>query len=253
MKEFDCGMKAYYIVLSAREDCVFENIPYADNLYNELSDVDELKSQKIMLSDAFAAGFVYKPISFDILNIETQEDYKLFKKIKAAKYIEADVLKIYTTANDLLKALSEKILSVKGEYIYSPASDIENPFSKFIEPSDINPIKIKLEKGEQLGFYLAADIDESYLMGRILNICNEPLEVVDVKTVPMFSRHSCVLTTRVETSVYLKDKQDTEDIFRLFYDDSDKKQFFAAGSVISKKNLEFDKLSKPFLPFILYY
>lgn len=253
MKEFNRGLKTYYIVLSAREDGVFDSVPSAEDIYSALSWSDEIQSQKIWLSDAFAAGFVYKPIDFDIMNIETQEDYKLFKKIKAAKYIEIEVLKLYSTAENLLKALSQKIVKIKGEYIYSPASDIENPFSKYIEPSDVNPLKIKLEKGERIGFYLAADIEENYFEGKKINICGEDFDVVSVKHEPEFSRVRTVLTTRVETTAYLKNGENEGDIFRLLYDNSLKKQFFAAGSIISKESFNFEKLTYPFLPFMLNY
>lgn len=241
----------YSVSIKAAGDYIAQKLPCSMDVFCSLSSLLKTDNQKPFLSDCFAQGFVYKPLSYDTARLCTREEYKLFKKIKSAKYEQLELIRQGFSVDSIPSLVADRRIKVRDGHIYSALFDFSLPFSKCIEPSSRDPIKIAIKKDGIMDFYISSETPIEHLCGKKIKLCDFDFDIVKIQKLERKYSQKYMLTATLETSFFDADFAGAE-IFRLSYDKKEKKQYFSAGSIFSFDVFsQIEKLSASFLPFFL--
>ncbi len=250
MKASEAAMTSYSVSIRAAAEYIFDSIPSSADIFAALSSLADFKTEKLLLSDCFAKGFVYKPFSFDTVRLSSKEEYRIFKVCKKAEYIEKDLLDSLSSPESLTQLLCDGAVKVKDSHIYSTLNGFSSPFSRSIEPSSVVPVKTKIKKGALLEFYVAKVGALPLFAGDEIEILGHSFTVESVKELNPGKSSSCLLLSPMKT-----DGESAKlplSFFRLGFSASAQTQFFLPGSVFSSfPQLIFEDKAPCFAPFLI--
>lgn len=245
MKAYDNNIRSFRICIRALGEYVFDHVPRMSELYSALEESTDFPQKAIFLSDLFARGFVYKPITFDTPKLSSKEEYRLFKITKNAKYIEESLLRRASSPEKLTSLIKDKFARVTDSHIHSPLTDFKAPFSKIIDSTEKDPVKTKIAKDAAFDFYLGTLSDASPLTGKKLFVGSRPFIVESVTEI---KNEGCTLSVLLAEMKADSHKTDLPArAFRLGYNKKSSCQSFLPGSVFEKFTPEEEEFPFPFL------
>lgn len=212
----------------ARNMCVREEVSKFGNqaIYNMLVNrYPELQGEKnIYISDLFPSNFLYKPISLEQIYVNSDDEYKMLKKLKKAKYIEKSILDRVSSGEEVVKML------MRGEVLLNK-----------------NAICEVMNKRDDLTFDFYITLSKAYkdLLKSLKTYTLDKFEfaVEDVEEIEQNSIESgCYVlqsALRVGTEWFID--SESRSMFRVNYSEEENCQYFREGSVFENIDNVFAK------------
>ena len=256
--------KAFRIKLKAQSDMTVERPFCARDVYNALLKMNtDLKGQeKVLISDVFSAGFVYKPICLDLAELMTDSQFKLMKKIRKAKFIDRKLLQETRTAMDLIGALEDGRVRIKGAYICRALSEDKIAYEETAVPSRGNSSSIRVRRGAELEFYIKGQ------GGTVEQL--EQMQYIDIPEGSFSERRFSIESTKdtdaggqsaslavIEADAWIVNSGSLkvtgdDSCFRVGLN-AGKQVFFKAGSTFTEEDLkEIDRGTAGWMPYVIW-
>ena len=232
MKASDNSIRSFRICIRALGEYVFDHVPKMDDLCASLVEYEIFSGKAMLLSDLFAKGFVYKPITFDTPRLSSKEEYRLFKITKNAKYIEESVLRKASSPEKLTALIKDNFAKVTDSHIHSTLTGFSSPFSRIIDSTRKDPVRTRIERNATFELYLGTPCDASVLKEKNLFICGQAFTVESVSEIENKDGTSCILLAPMKADAKKADLP--AKAFRLGYNKKSASQFFLPGSVFEK-------------------
>ena len=239
----------YRLILHPARECFVSGLPSAKAVYRAVS--GDLNNGPVWISDMFFRGYVYRPICFDLTKINGDGEYRILKRIKAARYIQEDLLAGGCSGTVLLgKILSGEVLVdngiIRGRYDRLP------PVKREIHPEIEDSVVYRLEQGTECEVYIGSDENiRSILDGRELQVDGNGFEVADVREIGNERTERFFLLADCAVEPGLVIGEESSGIFRLRC--TDEGQFIRAGSVFENGDDINGMTDKEMYPYVMYW
>ena len=197
-------------------------------------EIDEMfgMDKVIANSDLLPYGFFYKPFTFNQVMLSDEEEHKFFKKVKVAKYIEADLIRNISSAKELLQGLLNGCLNCEDDMIASADFGFSDRKKNVVDSDKEQPIKIQLEIGTKLDIYVTTieEIDKSiYGDKKVFLLGGMKVSIEGIEEIYQNESKRYV----IQTKSYISDDtflgEYTKSVFRVGYSENEG-QFFLPGS-----------------------
>ena len=262
--EYTNELYCYRVRISAKENYIVPKLFSAKDIYQYLCQHLNLPSAShLFISDMFSAGFICKPISFDNVTAESDNDYKILKKIKSAQYIDCNLLADTVDGLHLIRKISSGTAAIKDGYIYPVYEGFSLCFTPYKDDTNSNPFVINIFAGGLLDFYICAPFA---LIEQIANLCTIEINgcqfdmlSFDSTTNSLGGNEAYFITTDTAVNPYtsitpldLSDSTTPSSKFRLKYDAFLNVQKFRRGSVFIAEDNVFSADANTFNPYYIF-
>jgi hypothetical protein len=182
-------------------------------------------------SDLFPNGFSYKPIDLGVGMVAgSDEEYRLLKQIKSARYIHDQIKALSTEA--IIKQLSNGILKIQNGYI--GYNDGAAPGFKTIRlPDDDKMFGIELRPKSLFRCFIkteAADIPQT------ITLNGYTLKILQANPIEMPESDVGVLQNNMKIKAQPPLAADSSSRFKLSFDENSGYVVMCAGSVIHRSD-----------------
>lgn len=164
-------------------------------------------------------NYVPKPFLLDLMQAKNETEYQVLKKIKKAKYIEAELLKQSLTADDFIKKVLTGIYSIEDGFIRDSLSRKPDFISR-----ELNGDRIFARA--QYDLYGIGDKADA---GALKSINVKILATEEVLRFPQFGRFE-ILPFDIPSDRIRREEIAEGDRFRLGYQSQTNEQVIKAGS-----------------------
>lgn len=240
--------ECYKLVLKPKRECFVSEMPTADEIYKSL--FKNIRYNTVWLSDMLLQNFLYKPLSLDTLEISDDDEYKIFKNIKAAKYIHTDIWD--KDQRVLLQDIKSGEIVVDEDYIYSA---LDNRFSKpkvKIYPRYMNPIVYQFDKSTIFDVYIgsSAELKRNVCQSKALKISENIYEIVEIENLNQNIGDVFVLQADYKVNESFKIESDSSSVFRVRCEEEC--QYFKHGSVFDIKDSIDTNNTQVVYPYVIF-
>lgn len=236
--------KAFRIKLKAQSDMIVERPFCARDIYNALlkMNIDLKRQEKVLISDVFSAGFVYKPINLDLAELMTDIQFKLMKKVRKAKFIDRKLLQETRTTMDLIDAMDSGRVRIKGAYICQGLSEEKIAYEETTVPFRGNSWSIRVRRGAELEFYIESrdEIVEQLEQLRYIDISEGRFSIEKIEDPDVGERSSSLAVIEAEALIINGNSLNLagdNSCFRIGLN-AEKQVYFKAGSIFTERDLK---------------
>lgn len=208
----------------------------------------------IWLSDMLPHNYLYKPISLDMIEVESDEEYKALKNIKKAKYIHTCLLDNMARPDKLKRDVMNGEIVLSDCFITSAFEEEPEHLKKEIHPEFLDPIVYSISEKEMFDIYIASlqNVKDSICNNKQLLFSHNQYDLLEVKTVSTPKQgHFFILQADYAVRDGFKIEHDSDSLFRVRISD-DTQQYFKAGSVFDVKDSLDMELNNEYYPFVLF-
>ena len=200
---------------------VFNNQEIYKTLVEMCPEFQKIKG--LCISDMFLPGFLYKPLSFEQVYAQSDDEYKVLKKVKKAKYIDKVLLDRLQTGADLVKMLMRGEAVLVKEYICDAMK---------------NRIEFQILKGSEVEFYIMLPQDGAKQLSLLRERKSEgaAFDITCLKECENRRTASYVLQAAMRVGKHVVIQQESASVFRTRYCEKDRCQYLKEGSVFSPED-----------------
>lgn len=226
--------ECFRLILKPQKNIFIHKLPSATDIFSSLE--KDCKMRTMWISDLLPCEYVYKPLVYDLIDIHTDDEYKVLKRIKQAKYVHNSIWTKDNRANFLIQnVLAGEIVIEHG--CIKPAF-YQNRFrlKKEIHPEYHNPIVYNIDETERFEVFFGSDLETKYNIcrKRIFEIAGNRFEIVSVESIVQNASTLMVLQSDGQIRENYKIEADSKSVFRVRYDMGTRIQYIKSGSVIDK-------------------
>lgn len=178
------------------------------------------KIKGLCISDMFLPGFLYKPLLFEQVYAQSDDEYKVLKKVKKVKYIDKDLLDRLQTGADLVKMLMRGEAVLMKEYICDAMK---------------NRIEFQILKGSEVEFYIMLPQEGAKQLSLLRERKSEgaafEIRCLEENKNKNSGTALCVLQSAMKVKLNVMIQPESESVFRVKYCEKDGCQYLKEGSV----------------------
>lgn len=242
----------FKLVIRSKQEHVVHRLPVAGDVFAALK--SEGQHESMWISDVFLHAYVYKPLLFDLADIHTDEEYKVLKNLKKARYIHSSLLDTENSATALIKHIHSGEIVVRGEYI-EPAFLTETQLlKKEMHPEMEDPIVFQVKKHTTFDIYVGCDTESrAKICGKkALQLAGNEYEILSAETVTQEKKAFAVLQADGVADADCRIAKDSRSVFRVRYDAAHHTQYVKAGSVLEKDEM-MTTYGGSFQPYVIFW
>lgn len=228
--QFSENETLHCITLQPETEFFAAGLPRAEALFPALAAL--LGADCLRLSDLLPENFLYKPLSFDCMTVQNDEDYRLLKQIKAAAYLQKQLFHSCPTGDALLAAFRQGRAVMTEDRIHAPDCSPMLP-RREIHPEFSAPVVCRFSTALRFHLYIGTEAAENLSGLTTLTVGQYRFTVCGEQTILHTEQpNACrVLQAAYRTQPEFCVGRNDRSAFR--YVLTEKGQYFRAGSVFS--------------------
>lgn len=239
-------------MLRSKKDFFVHRLPSAKEVFTSLKNFCD--KEPVWISDLFPHDYLYKPLVFDLVEIHNDDEYKVLKKIKQARYIHADVWKEDRKGKSLIHNILDGEIVVDNEFISPVLYRRSMDLKKELHPEYQDPIVYNVQENTQFDVLFGSDLETKYNIceKRFFEIAGNEFEIISVE--PIIQKQGTILVLQAEDRVNENYQVSacSKSIFRVRYAIQDRIQLFKAGSVFVINDCSSTERPADMYPFVIF-
>ena len=245
--------ESYKITLHPERGYFTDHLLTAGEMMEGLKEM--IDKDPLWISDMFPCNYIYKPIFFDTINVRSDDEYKILKRIKKARYIQWDILKMADRLDELIREVMTGDIKVQGDFLLSAYEDTAGISSKEIHPEFENPIVFNIAENEKFDIYIASSLSAKSSICECERVVFKDMPYKLEKVMPIQQKRpgNCFV---IQADYSIMDGHkimlSSDSVFRIKADLEKGEQYFKAGSVFGENDLKETGEMNGYYPFILF-
>jgi hypothetical protein len=212
------------------------------------------KMGQIWISDLFPHEYIYKPLIYDLVEIHNDDEYKVLKRIKQARYIHNSIWREDNRARALLRNVLTGEIVIDSDYIKPFFSQEQLELKKEIYSGYHDPVVYRVRENTLFDVYFGSDLETKNQIceNRIIKLAGKEFEIVSVEPIVQNTKPLLILQTDGPVRESYRIPTCSRSVFRVRYDIKNKTQYFKAGSVLDIDACTADHECVDWYPYVIF-
>lgn len=249
----DEALTSYVLIVKPQKECFIKGLPSAFHVFQSLKHMT-LQSG-ITISDMLPDCYLYKPVVLDMANINSEKQFLQYKKIKKVKYIHKDLFANCFIPESIIQGVECGDIRITEQFMRPALENDRFVCKKQFMPDYNPPIVYRLAVTDLFNILVKSEKEVMNEFTKLQYLSIDGTEYVIEETQQMEPQSSGDLMVLQASGIINSNYHmlnDQRSIFKLGWEQTDKTQYFKAGSTLDNETMSKAIQETGFTPFAMY-
>ena len=247
------NLTSYMLIVKPKKESFIKKLPSAFSVFQSLKYMT-IQSE-IAISDMLPDCYLYKPVVLDMANLNSEKQFLQYKRIKKVKYIHKDLFANCFFPESIIRGVECGDIRIIEQFMRPALVNDRFICKKQFIPDYNPPIVYRLTETDLFNILVRSEkkVINGFAQLQHLSIDGTEYVIEDIQQMKLHSSGGLmVLQASGTISSNYHVSNDLRGAFKLGWEQTDKTQFFKAGSILDDEIILKAIQDTGFTPFAMY-